>query len=184
MDKNVGGGCDRKLEISITFFLAAEILWPCQQLGLQSQPKQMIFLFSFSWFSFCRILILSAIQKIFALNSRFCSQLLSQISKIKVDPYTAQCTGQRAEGAIDSLEIPRGMGCLFYALKSVVPFVKFNCKPVLNLKVIELNVSFRTLWKWKWDHPEIQIVKFILNWLKRAWFPMNWRGANVVGRLL
>lgn len=113
MDKNVGGECDRKLELSITFFLAAEILWPSQRSGLQSQPKQMIFLFSSSWFSFCRTLILSVIQKLFALNSRFCSQLLSQISKIKVDSYIAKCAGQRAEGAIDSLEVPGAWGVSF-----------------------------------------------------------------------
>lgn len=101
----------------------------------------MIVLFSFSWFGFCRTRILGVIQKIFALNSRFCSQLLSQISKIKADSYAAKCTGQRAEGAIDSLEVPRGTGCLFYALKSVEPFVKFNCKSVLNLKVIEILIS-------------------------------------------
>lgn len=38
--------------------------------GLPDQPKQMIVLFSFSWFGFCRTRILGVIQKIFALNSR------------------------------------------------------------------------------------------------------------------
>lgn len=107
----MGGGRDRKLEISITFFLAAEILRPRQHPGLQSQHKQMIVLFSFSWFSFCRTPILSVIQKIFALNNRFCSQLLSQISKIKVASYTAKCTDkEQKEPLIDSLQVPRGSG--------------------------------------------------------------------------
>lgn len=62
------------------------------------------------------------------------------------------------------------MGCLFYALKSVVLFVKFNCKPVLNLNVIESLISNSR------DHAygtEIQIAKFILNWLKRGGSPVN-----------
>lgn len=101
----MGGGCDRKLEISITFFLAAEILPPRQHPGLQSQHKQMIAVFSFSCFSFCSTPVLSVNQKIFALNNRLCSQLLSQISKIKVASYTAKCKDkEQKEPLIDSLE--------------------------------------------------------------------------------
>lgn len=94
----------------------------------------MMVLFSFSWFSFCSTPILRAIQKIFALNNRLCSQLLSQISKIKVASYTAKPKDkEQKEPLIGSLRVSGGVGPLFDAVKSVGSFVKVN--PVLNLKV-------------------------------------------------